>query len=481
MVRREAQLAAVAPALVLLAAVLIHVPTLAQPLVDRHGWRQTQTAWTARVFYRDGIDLLRPEVPVLGPPWVLPFELPVFQAIAALVMRAGIPEDAALRLTGLASFAVAATLLYVLLGTIDRRLAFRFVGLVAFVASPLALLWSRSSLIEYTALAACLLFAVAGLRWRSSGLPTWWVVALAAGVLAATVKVTTALFWIAPFPLLGYGRDPRDRESGGMLIGAWLLAIVPLAAAAGWTSYGDAIKVASPDTAGLTSQALAEWNFGTLAQRLDPSEWQSALWPPINLAGGFVLPIAAAIALHGARPRGQARLWSWLAMTLAGPILLFFNLYAEHDYYAVAVSASVAALLAGAVVVLLDSTSRWARPLLLGGAVSFAATIAIFATYWAPQFRPVHDPGLVLPKAEVIRQQTQPDGLVAVVAPNWSPELLYYADRRGLMLLDWLVTPARIDDLRASGYVVFRCPSIWGPGTCTKSAEPPYSPAAATP
>ena len=77
------------PAGLLLLAVLIHLPTLGAPLLDRHPFRQTQTAFTARIFHEQGIDLLHPKLPILGAPWEVPFEFPLFQAVAAVVMDVG--------------------------------------------------------------------------------------------------------------------------------------------------------------------------------------------------------------------------------------------------------------------------------------------------------------------------------------------------------------------------------------------------------
>ena len=74
------------PVVILAVVVLVHLPTLGAPLLDRHDFRQTQTAFTARIYHEDGIDLLHPKLPVLGPPWEVPFEFPLFQAAAALVI-----------------------------------------------------------------------------------------------------------------------------------------------------------------------------------------------------------------------------------------------------------------------------------------------------------------------------------------------------------------------------------------------------------
>src|SRR3990172_12922435 len=85
-------------------AVAVRAPTLDQPLLEAHSFRQTQTAYTALVFHEQGIDLLHPKMPVLGAPFEVPFEFPLFQAGASLVMDAGVRPDVALRLSGLACF-----------------------------------------------------------------------------------------------------------------------------------------------------------------------------------------------------------------------------------------------------------------------------------------------------------------------------------------------------------------------------------------
>src|SRR5207342_1454000 len=70
--------------LLLLGAVAVHWGTLGDKLTERHDWRQTQTAWTATDFRDHGIDLLHPRVPVFGARSEVPFEFPIFQAVATV-------------------------------------------------------------------------------------------------------------------------------------------------------------------------------------------------------------------------------------------------------------------------------------------------------------------------------------------------------------------------------------------------------------
>jgi Dolichyl-phosphate-mannose-protein mannosyltransferase len=330
------------PAVLLLAAFVIHLPTLGAPLLDRHPFRQTQTAFTARIFHEEGIDLLHPKLPVFGPPWEVPFEFPLFQAAAAGVMDVGVPEDTALRLTGLASFILAGGLLWLLV----RRQAGWLgatVGLGVFLFSPLGISWGRAALIEYLALAASLAFALTGMRWREGRSGLWFAAALALGCVATLVKITTAVFWVAPFALLAVARDddPQTRRSW---TGAWLLSITPVLVGLAWTRYADGIKAASDATAWLTSSRLVDWSFGSIPQRQDLGAWTS-IWTNVALlAGGIALLFLIYPAIRFALARRQIRFWTWIASTVAGPILVFFNLYVVHDYYSIAVSGSIAAL-----------------------------------------------------------------------------------------------------------------------------------------
>ncbi len=105
------------------AFVVVVVTTLGQPLLERHAFRQTQTAYTARIFHEQGIDLIHPKMPVLGEPFEVPFEFPLFQAAASLVMDVGVRDDVAMRLTGLTCFLLTALLLYGLVRRVDGRVS----------------------------------------------------------------------------------------------------------------------------------------------------------------------------------------------------------------------------------------------------------------------------------------------------------------------------------------------------------------------
>ena len=435
-----------------LAALVVYVaPTLHAPLLEGHAFRQTQTAWTAREFREEGIDFLHPKLPVFGAPFEAPFEFPLFQALATLPMDLGVAEDTALRLTCLVCFVLTALLLWGLV----RHVAGPASGVgavVAFSFTPFALVWSRTSMIEYLATAGAVGFAYAVILWRDRRHHLFLVAALAAGLVGMLVKPTTAVFWI--LPALAY--RPRTRSGGSAprrRVDPWIVVVVilPLLAGALWTRHADAIKAASPVTEWLTGWNLRRWNFGWTRQRLDPEAWRVILQRAVpNLLGLYVLLLVpAAIAAW----RSTQRLF-WLAVASAVvlPLLTFMNLYVVHDYYLAAVSPAVAA------VVGLGVGWVWSvvRPRWLVAALPCAVLLLALGTlqlgrgYWLRIHGGSDDPQ-VMPLASEIASHTSSDDLVATVGLDWSPAVLYYAHRRGHMVTTH-AQDAALDAIHRDGY-----------------------------
>ena len=456
---RRADLAA---ATLLLAAGLAKVPTLAQPLTENFAWRQTQTAWTALIYHREGIDLLHPEVPVHGPPWIFGFEFPLFQALGALLMDVGLDADVAMRFLGLLTF--------LLTGWLLHRLVMRLAGavaalgtLAAFLFSPFGLLWGRTSLIEYLATAAAVAFLLAAVRWLDHRRPIDFGLAMTAGVLALLVKITTGAFYL--LPLLAYRR--ADGLHGWRDWSVIALVAVPAAAGRLWIAYTDALKSETPATAFATSAELVDFNFGTVGMRADP-----AILAPIAAAlvvglTGAGLLLWAPMAVAKARQLPQARFVAVLIFSVVVlPPVVLTPLYSTQNYYPAAIS-PVVAMLVG-----LGAAWGWQRRRALIGRVGFATGVALWLLtiiltrdYWLDSYRPIVDRDGSLPAAEFIRSRSNPEDWVVVDGRGWDPTVLYYADRRGYMLDDLRDDAGTLPALRASGdYALFvDCPYE---GTC---------------
>jgi hypothetical protein len=439
---------------VVLTAVLVaffgRLPTLDQALLEEHSFRQTQTAYTALLYHEDGVDLMHPKLPVLGEPFEVPFEFPLFQAVASAPMSWGLSADTAARTTGMVFFLVSAALLYFVV----RRAATPFaavVALIAYLFSPFALLWGRTSMIEYLAVAGSLAFVAASMLWIER--PRAWVgaVAFLAVTIAMLVKITTGLFWVLPALLYVSSEDPdRLRDRGIRRLPLVLFAAIGIALAFAWTGHADSIKAANPSASWLTSEALTEWNFGTLDQRLEPANWTAIL----GRFATFGWP--AALALISVVPmfRHRQRLF-WAAWLVAGllPIVVFFNLYVVHNYYLAAVTPMVAGLTGLSATWLWERSTGALRPLVVGVLVAMlAGSLWVTRHDWTRAYHDI-EPEAVMSALAEIRRETEPKDLIVVEGYDWDPTLLYYARRKGQMIsVGKFVTPEFVAGLPGAGY-----------------------------
>jgi hypothetical protein len=427
-------------ALLLIAAVIPRLPSLGQPLVEDHPFRQTWTAWTAKLFHERGIDLLHPLVPIFGPQFVLPSEFPLFQALGALVMTAGVPTDPAMRVAGLLTFVGCAAALWLLARDVAGR-AVAAIAVAIFAASPLALLWSRTSMIEYLALGAGLAYAWAGLRWRDGRGARWWWIALVLGLVTALVKPPTLVGCAIPLALAVAQRDAAGWRG-------WLrarldprfiaLGALPLAAAFAWLAYGDAVKAADPATLFLQSSGPG-WRlyyYETLADRVNAGEVDIVSGRLAGLAIGRFTLAFFALGIFASLRAARSSFWLGVALAVVLPIEIFWGAYRRHDYYFVAISAHVAMLSAlGIVWAWRRMITRPARLALAAAAiVAVAGSLVAERAYWTVMYEPVHDPEQVLRGARVHAAATKPDEDVLVLGLGYDPSQPYYAGRRALMI-----------------------------------------------
>lgn len=433
--------------LVLLAvSALIRVPTLWQPLTEAHAWRQTQTAFTALIYYEDGIDLLRPEIPVFGPPWVVPFEFPLFQAGGAILMHAGFEPDVAMRSLGMATMLATGFLLYRLILRVAGQTA-AITSLFAFLFNPFSMLWGRTSLIEYLATACGIGFILCAMRWVDTHRPSAFLLASTLGVIGIMVKITTVGFYL--LPLLAY------RSASGEFAWrdwrTWTLVVMPIWAGLAWTRYADGVKATSDATAWLTSSALTTWNFGRVADRIDPA----TLLPIINMlftmtGSGLIIWVVLAF-IHTARTEQRPFTLAFLAIAGFAPLIVITPLYSVHDYYFVAISPAVALSIGLGAAYLL---TRWrrlhlARATLTALCALWFMTAVLTIPYWGRIYDSDVDVEQYLGAANFIRDRASSSEWVVVSGRDWNPAVLYYARRRGYALGSLAANRTTVEELAA--------------------------------
>lgn len=424
----------IAAALCLLAAITFL--TLTEPLLDSFGFRQTQTASGAYSILHDRafIDYF---TPVLGAPWALPYEFPVYQWLVVLLSLLGIPLDPAGRVVALACYLGAVWTGYVIV----RRLlpgdfAARIFALLA-LTSPLYVFWSRTFMVETCALFFGMAWLACILRPLDRDAVPWLIAAIPLGILAGLAKATTWPAFAAAYAIYAGSELLRTRR----------LPILPLALAAAttaitlvavliWTRHTDLVKEANPFAGNLTSTSLREWNYGTWAQLFSRDLWLDIM-PARMLVdtlgyGWPVLLVAVGLADMRQRPTVLAVVAVVLFLL---PLVLFTNLQIIHEYYLTsnAIFASAAAAF------LISQVTKARRPYLAVGLsviLVAGALVRIVSYQWPLAVRPLsYHPFYVA--AELVRKNTPENSALIVVGIDWSSEIHYYANRKGIAFPLW--------------------------------------------
>jgi hypothetical protein len=444
--------------IVLLIIYLVLVASGFSPyLTDQHGFRQTQTAIAAR-YFSGFADFLSYQLPVLGPPWAIPLEFPLYQALAkGLNVASGISLESSGRVVSIAFFLACFWPMHHLL----RAFSVTNTPLVmaSVLLAPLYVFWSRSFMIETTALFFSLSYVASFVRIQKQGdhRVILYLILVVSGCLAALVKITTVL------PLLMVTaavtawllfKNLRRRESWTTCAGLAVSQAVVLGVAVIWVSHTDAIRAQNLIGAGLTSNALRSWNFGTLAQRLDPTTWKILLDRSIDVF--LPMPdwwhparqIFAALTWIGffgyllSRCTGARRLQiiGLLGLFLL-PFLVFTNLHYVHNYYqtanAVFLCLAFGVATYGAIEAL--PSGRTATSILL----VYFSWLTVFAVCSALSLRSQSNSnpnGVEL--ANVVQKLSPSDSVIVVTGLDWSSELPYQSARRALMLTEWMVPTA---------------------------------------
>jgi len=406
------------------------------PLLDEHAFRQTQTALTAYWLLKD-FDLLHYITPVLGAPWAIPFEFPLYQLFVALLAEffPYLGFDAAGRIV---SWCFSIASVYPLARIVTRYAQNETAGLTAacfYLACPFYLFWGRTAMIESTAL----FFSLMCLWWFIclGDSPSWRFAALAtlSGICAALVKVTT----IPAYMLAGYAHIFCIRRKTALFNRDAILFILPgtlsLLAVYLWQAHADQVKMLNDIASKLTSVNLSQWNFGTLAQRLSADTWHrliQRIFKEILSPPGTIALVLGAAAFFRVTP-GLNKLFAAASLVVfALPLLIFTNLHYVHNYYQ---TACAIALLASFAFLISPRNGNLGR--------YHAAAVILISIFLVSGF--VRYPKRIekalqnetLAAAEIVRLNTPQDSAILVYGYDWSSEIPYYAQRKALVSPNW--------------------------------------------
>lgn len=397
------------------------------PLTDSHSSRQAQTAITAKMLHEDGLSPLTP-FNGLGAPWSVPMEFPTYQLTTALVSHlTGGDIVSAGRFVSLLFALSALPALWLLLGRAQLGRTERSFVLALLLASPLYAHYSRALLIETAATALALWWFVAFVEslHRPSLERRWLFAAVLLGVIAALTKVTTFAVFLAPAVLIMIALWRRRNHT--IIYRAGLMTAPALIAAVWWTHSSDALKAVHPYADFLTSAALSEWNWGTLAQRLDPAWWTRLSYHFQLITPAWALLLVLAGVIWGTKILRFGILLALITFFL-GP-LAFANLYYVHDYYYMAVAPAVI------IAIGLGLAALWQRfgdrP---GPRVLITLAVAGLLAAQVQAYRDGLGRGQMRNRpvpafASLLHDLTTPEDNIILFGREWDPLVTYYADR----------------------------------------------------
>jgi 4-amino-4-deoxy-L-arabinose transferase-like glycosyltransferase len=426
-------------------ALAIAISYRQQPILEFHGFRQTQTAITAYWMMQEGWQLDY-QTPVAGYPWAIPFEFPIYQSIVALIAGlGGFPLDPIGRFVSLFFLFASALPAFGItrrLG-LSREVPWVFSALVW--SSPIYLFWGRTFMIETTALLftfATVPYAIDLMderpQWRSA---LWFMFWMTLGMLQ---KITTAFPVMIVLSLLIACVNFR---SFGLRLPNWQKIIqilvafaVPVIIGGLWSYYTDIVRSQNILGLELASKMLTTWNFGTVQQRFDFEVFKTIVLDRVfsrNLAGILgILVLGAALIIGQSRTR--AILFTSLVLFLL-PIEMFINVNLVHDYYQ---TSSALFVIGGYSIAIVDLVEKFTRN---KGTVILVVTFVLVSlnlfiykqTYWVLVDNLDESENQVLLVSGVLKKYTPTNSVIVMFGVDWDSSIAYYSERKSFAVPRW--------------------------------------------
>lgn len=415
-----------------------------QPLLDQHDFRQTQTAISA-YWMTGGGPLWLYESPLFGPPWLVPFEFPLYQWLMAGLAGSGLPLslDQSGRLVSLFALIACTWPLWVSLRRFGASPQLAAIAGILFLVAPIHVFWGRAVMIESLALLFAMGFtAVIQTMVATRAHSLAWVATIL-GTAAALVKVTTFFTFavlcgaVVAVAIVADLRTRNVRGAAAMALAAGLPVAVALAALLFWLDVSDTAKASSSLTAWLGSDQLSSWNYGTLSQRTSKEFWvETVLARVLPDVWGLSIWLAPALLVAGCLSRDKRQLLPWLLACIGLfllPMLVFTNVHRIHNYYQFANAVFLVVLLATWVDIASRDRREWVAPVLT--LLCAAGMVAHGVGHFLPDMIKDTSNHRAVQLARVIRANVAPDDVLITAGLDWSATVPYYAQRRAVMLL----------------------------------------------
>jgi hypothetical protein len=422
-------------------------------------WRSSHTLLTSLWFQKEGINLFNYQTPVFGPPWQVPLEFPLYQAICTVFSNITRLElTLSSRLMSLAIFYLSALFLILLCIKFIESKALCIIILTVYLWLPFNIRYSTEILPDFLSVALALSYLYWIYKWLVSPRNyLFFVLAVSSGCLGAMVKITTMPIVMIPAILItlngmqSWGIKFRELFSLEKLmvevkrrkLSLFLLAgivILPLLSEILWVKFEDGIKQANIYTAYLTSANSSDWWYGTLTQKLSFSEWVGKF---TNISNYFLFgptalfPILGILCLYKLPLKSRCVFGSALTGALL-TIFIFFNLY-FHEYYYIAVASFMSVLIGFGFYCLYKYILRkniwwhvFSGILLIFIMMEGYEKFAFILTTVKGEIN--YTNSVLIPLAHKVAAITPENEYIISIQDDWYPEIMLFSQRKGLII-----------------------------------------------
>ncbi len=408
---------------------------IGDPLTGFYEHRTTQTAFGIKSLTQNGMNPFTAEMPVFGPPWKVPFEFPMFQWFAAVLVRTQLfTVDQAGRIVASISILSVGLIVFKILSELHGEFV-ACCGTAILIFSSFGLLVGTEILIDGFALSLSLLayWLIHARRNLTLDPKVVFLVMLALSI-SALVKINTAILWI-----LGIGVLVLLNRSLGLRQRVFhcLMFVATLIPSLFWTRYADDLKQESPYTQWLVSGKLHLWNFGTVSDRFDLKSLSISVTQFTNTAVGGLFCFLALVILAITNKQTRKSAISLVLVFLSGP-LIFITLYEVHSYYWMSVLPAAVLLASMGLAFIGELLQSYLPALKIKFVYLLASAVILGISYFSTAGAGLmnifihHQP---MPSSKFsIEASTKIEDWIIVIGDDWSPATLYYSNRRGLTL-----------------------------------------------
>ena len=415
----------------------------AQPLIDLHGFRQTQTAVTAYWMNLDSnfIQFNYP-LPIIGSPWSSPFELPLFQSIVAVIGHITHFEiDQIGRLLALVSSLLILIPLYKITLILKLPLQIFYFSVILIYSSPQYLYWSRTFLIE--TFSVLLTFVTIYLYFKMKinlsiiGLIGFTMFSTAAILVKVTTSVTPLLFLLV-LELVSLARIWKMKRvfkfKDLVLTFGLLFSFLSLEY---WVQYADAIKANGGISRYLTSSNLSGWTIGNVSQRFSSDFWYELIFKKNLVQNPMTLIGITLFIWFIFKRKSHLNFILSLSFLWLFPMLLFSNLHIVHIYYQTENLIYLLILTSITICTVLENSKTEIRLLFLA-ILAFASNLLIFSDFYFSHQLTNSSDSTDLAISRIVLNETASDSILIGIGKDWNPTIPYYSRRYSVMVPDWL-------------------------------------------